>query len=400
MATLKLVLDQRRKRKDGLYPLIIRLSHQSSTRDLPTQVKLKPSQFNSRKGIIKGNQKLNDEMQRLLLSYTEIVRKVLTQNPLVGIQELKEQVLYPKIQQTTIREYWEAEIERLNKVNRASGARVYTYTLSALSKVANLDVPFASFTYQNLKEMDTALYTKGMKVNGVGAYMRTFRAVCNKAIKDDLVGYDWYPFRKYSIRKERTLSRALSLEELQQFFNLDIAENHPAYDSWCIGKLIFMLRGINIKDLLLLTEQNITGDRIQYRRSKTGTLYSIQLLDEAKLLLCRNQGDTLLGRITKEELDNAQALVTRCMQNRKTINKHLKNIGKQLQLSQPLTTYCFRHSWASLCRKSGYPKDLIAQGLGHASTSVTDTYLEQFDQGLVDEMNKQVVESVCKAGGV
>ena len=47
MATLKLVLDKRRKRTDGTYPLVIRLSHQSKTRDIGLGIKLKPKELTS-----------------------------------------------------------------------------------------------------------------------------------------------------------------------------------------------------------------------------------------------------------------------------------------------------------------------------------------------------------------
>ena len=46
-----------------------------------------------------------------------------------------------------------------------------------------------------------------------------------------------------------------------------------------------MLRGINLKDLLLLNLQNLKGGRVVYQRAKTKKLYSIELLQEAKQLL-------------------------------------------------------------------------------------------------------------------
>ena len=69
-----------------------------------------------------------------------------------------------------------------------------------------------------------------------------------------------------------------------------------------------MLRGINIKDLLLLNETNIKGDRIIYKRAKTGKLYSIKLEPEMLSILDEfDSTNTLLGIIPAADFQNAEA---------------------------------------------------------------------------------------------
>ena len=63
-----------------------------------------------------------------------------------------------------------------------------------------------------------------------------------------------------------------------------------------------MLRGINLKDLVLLSSENLKRDRLMYKRAKTGKIYSIQLLDEMRELLNSNSGRTLLGVIKDSDL--------------------------------------------------------------------------------------------------
>ena len=55
---------------------------------------------------------------------------------------------------------------------------------------------------------------------------------------------------------------------------------------------MFLLRGINYKDLVKLTQQNIINKRIVYERSKTKTVYSIGLEVEIKNLL----GNLTIGK--------------------------------------------------------------------------------------------------------
>ena len=89
---------------------------------------------------------------------------------------------------------------------------------------------------------------------------------------------------------------------MKRYFNLKLSEQHPLYRSLCIGKLIFLLRGINFKDLVKLTNENLHGDRVVYERSKTKTLYSIGMEEQIKELLRKlsKDGETLVGVMDDE----------------------------------------------------------------------------------------------------
>ena len=143
MATLKLTLDQRRKRADNKYPLVIRLSHRSKTRDLSLGIKLTPNEYDKKRSKIKNNE-LNKKVQIQLLKYREIVSNVLISSNNIDIQSLKDHLLNQDKKQITIREFWTAEIDRLISVGRANGSRSYKMVLSAIQNDINLDKPISS----------------------------------------------------------------------------------------------------------------------------------------------------------------------------------------------------------------------------------------------------------------
>ncbi len=74
------------------------------------------------------------------------------------------------------------------------------------------------------------------------------------------------------------------------------------------------------------------------------------------------------------------------------LNRALKPIGKKMGV-QELIMYHARHSWAGLAAKKpiGAGKPLIAQALGHGTTTVTDTYFD-YDNELVDDLNRKVLD--------
>ncbi len=404
MYTLKLVLDQRRQRKDNTYPLVVRIRNKGKYIDLPTGVNCLPQNFDDVKQVFKTNKEVNNKVTKLKNQYHTLVLELVSQSETEpSLSEIKSHLLKKPTQELTLREFWKKEIESLVKSGRAGGAKTYVDALGSISMVLDVNKPLHSYTYSDIVEAQVSLLAKGVKVNSIGVYFRTFRAVCNKAILQELVPVTWYPFRRFKIKREKTTPRALTLEQTKQYFSLNLPNTHQLYKSWCIGKLIFMLRGVNLKDLLVMRPTDIINGRVIYRRSKTKKLYSIQLLEPVQVILDELYvgGDTLLGLLNGKlvALNEDLEAVQDYHQVRKVVNTHLKKLGVILGFNFPLTTYVFRYTYANIAKQLGYSKDLIAEALGHEyGNSVTGIYLELFDNSVLDAMNEAIIDVVQKKG--
>jgi integrase len=399
MATLNLTLDTRRARKDGTYPLVFRVRVEDKFCDIGTDFKIFKEQFDLKTSSLVNDIESNILLDQLKTHYLKRLRTYTAEN--LGCNDLKSMkafLINKQISEYTIIEFWNKQIESMMVSGRHGGAKIYKTSLSVISQAIDLNVSFSKLKYQSIIDLESKLFKRGVSVNGISVYMRTFRAICNKAIHFDIVGYEWYPFRKYKVRKEKTTPRVISKAEMKGYFNLDIKPSNPLYKSWLIGKLIFMLRGINIKDLLLLSHNNMKSGRIIYKRAKTGKLYSIKILPEMHEIFYQfSSNNTLLGILSDAELKNTPRLVDVIVQKRKVINAHLKKLGKLINSKESLSTYVFRYSYANISKQLDYSKDLIAEALGHEyGNSVTGIYLEQFDNEIVDEMNRRVIDSVLK----
>ena len=113
---------------------------------------------------------------------------------------------------------------------------------------------------------------------------------------------------------------------MKKYFDLNLSVEDKLYKVWCVGKLIFMLRGINLTDLLLLKKSNISSNRIIYKREKTGKMYSIKILPHAHDLLIRFSDDTeyLLGFVKSKNQKTTAAQLEQYIDYRKKLNKKLK----------------------------------------------------------------------------
>ena len=399
MATLNLTLDTRRARKDGTYPLVFRIRVEDKFSDIGTDFKIFKEQFDLKTNSLINDIESNILLEQLKTHYLKRLRTYTSEN--LGCNDIKSMKAYlinKQLSEYTITEFWKNHIESLKTAGRYGGAKVYNTSLSVISQEIDLNIPFSKLNFKAIIDLESKLFQRGMSTNGIGVYMRSFRAICNKAIHYDIVGYEWYPFRKYKIRKDKTTPRVIALEEMKAYFKLDLEKNNPLYRTWLIGKLIFMLRGINIKDLMLLSHNNIKSGRIIYKRAKTGKLYSIEILPEMQEIFYQfSSNNTLLGILSDVELKNTTRIVENIIQKRKVINAHLKKLGKLIKSKEPLSTYVFRYSYANILKQLGYSKDLIAEALGHEyGNSVTGIYLEQFDNEIVDKMNRIVIDSVLK----
>lgn len=238
----------------------------------------------------------------------------------------------------------------------------------------------------------------GLRDNTISVYLRCIRAVFNYGIDE---GYTTsYPFRRFKIPKEKTRHRALTVKQLRAI--MDYKGEPFLYRYRDLFMLMFYLGGINMKDLLL--NAHIEGDRLLYRRAKTGRLYDLKIEPEARELLERYKGE-----------DHLLNVMDGCKDYRsfnRMMNENLKKIGpvevvpdkvgkrrklKRSPIEPDLSTYWTRHTWATIAAALDIPKDTIAEMLGHSGDSVTDIYI-QFDKRKVDEANRKVIDYVNSYG--
>src|ERR1700752_5121565 len=402
MISIRLTPDRRRMKKDHNYTLIFRINYKGETRDISTGYRAKISDWSTKTNFIKETHPyytvIAPRINELKLQYLAKIAEYEKANPRINLQEVKEFIICAPKKQVTVYSFWEAEITALNNANRFGGALIYKDALMALNKLKNLDVSFEKVDYTFVTEMETAFLKRGIKPNTISVYFRTMRAIFNKAINSKIISYEFYPFRSFKIKKGVTIPRNISLEEMRRYFNLNIDKASNLYDSWLLGQLIFMLIGINFKDLIMLTEADLKADRVFYKRAKTKKLYSIKLLPKAQEIINyfrKEENPTLLGKLSKEEIENKIRFTLLVRQKNKTFNKHLAKLSTMVGCKEKITGYVFRYTWANIAKQLGYSKDLIAEALGHDyGNRVTGIYLQGYDLELVDEMNKSILDAV------
>lgn len=386
MATLNYYLDRRSIKKDGTSPLKIMVNTKQNNFMLPMGIDLLPSQWSSDKGIvIKHPRKafLNSYLTDMLVKGEELLmmeqRKQGSALSKIQIKDLMSSLFCDCQQQEgNVVGIFKKMINDKSKRKRTQ--EIYAVTLRKIEKYVGRDVNSLTFEDINLKwlkKFDEWLTVDCPHLNARAIHFRNLRAVFNKAIEDDLTTN--YPFRKFKIGKEPTRKRSLPVEQIRSLRSMELKPYQQKYVDTFF--LMFYLMGINAIDLLSATPDQVVNGRLEYKRAKTGTLYSIKLEPEALEIIKKYKGKQHLLRFC----DNMKSY-------RFFMNK-MNNCMKEL--IPGCTSYYARHSVASIAAELDVPLDTIARMLGHMDSTrrVTLIYVD-FNQNKVDEANRRVIDYV------
>ncbi|MDB5287327.1 MAG: Phage integrase family protein [Mucilaginibacter sp.] len=406
----RLVLDERRIKNDGTYPLAVRVTHNRQTATFPVGLSVKKEHWDEQNATLK---KTHPHFKRLHADIYRLYHKVqktsenLVDEQRFTLKALKEKLrIQPVIEiepskPVTFNEYANKLVNILYATNKVGNAIIYQTAINRLLKFANYaELTFEQINYRLLEDFKNTLIADGVKPNTVSNYFRTLRAIYNKAIKEKHVSKDCYYFTDIDFKPERTAKRAITKEELIKFVSSTTVSNSQEWHSKNFFLLSFNLIGASFTDLAYLTSDNVIGGRIEFKRRKTGKRYSIKLTDEALNLFSLYGAPGrkyLLPVLHNDILENSVNAKNFIHQWIKTTNKYLKRIAENCGISE-VTTYVARHTWATLAKRMGYSNELIAEALGHEyGNRTTAIYLDDFEQDVIDNLNIGIQELVQRA---
>ena len=283
-------------------------------------------------------------------------------------------------------------------------AHVYRSSLNAIIAYHGKgDFTFDEVTPEWLKAFEIYLRGRGCSWNTVSTYLRTFRAVYNRAVDNRMASYVPNLFRSVYTGTRADHKRALCDEDMKKVFagvSSSSAAPVSVRRSQELFILMFLLRGLPFVDLAYLRKSDLRDNVITYRRRKTGRPLSVTLTPEAMAILKKymSRDDTspylfpLLksGEGTKEAYREYQLAL-------RSFNQQLMLLGEWLGLNDRLSSYTARHTWATTAYYCEIHPGVISEAMGHSSITVTETYLKPFRNKKIDEANKKVVDFIKRS---
>lgn len=283
-------------------------------------------------------------------------------------------------------------------------AHVYRSSLNAIIAYRGKnDFVFSEVTSEWLKGFEVYLRSRGCSWNTVSTYLRTFRAVYNRAVDLQKAPYVPHLFRSVYTGTRADHKRALGDDDMKKVFTkLSRASGVPlaVYQAQELFILMFSLRGMPFVDLAYLRKSDLRGNVITYRRRKTGRPLSVTLTPEAMALvkkyMNRDSSSPYLFPLLRSREGTKEAYREYQLALR-SFNQQLMLLGELLGLGDKLSSYTARHTWATTAYYCEIHPGIISEAMGHSSITVTETYLKPFRNKKIDEANMQVLDFIKRS---
>ena len=386
--SLLTVLDTRRKKQSGLYPIKIQVIHNRIQKYYTTGKELTPEDW----------QRLPESKVRKLIEIREDLGKsfsIIKQNVeiLANESEFSFDALNIRLGRSvsdTLNTALQSKIESLSDNGQIGTSQYYKSTLKSIEEFAGTKVQFSSINVDWLRKYEKYLLSTGQNYTTVGMRCRALRCMMNIAKKSRIIKESQYPFGngKYEIPTGQGRKLALTLQQIGKIVTYtDGKETSERYrDLWFFS---YLCNGINFADMLKLKYSNIQNDEIYFTRSKT--IRTLKLKRDMQVVITpemqaiidrwgnRNKHpdsyifDYLKG---KETPMREKAIINDVI--RRT-NRRLKQIGEAVGI-KGISTYTARHSYATVLKRSGANIAYISESLGHADLKTTENYLASFER--------------------
>ncbi len=424
-ASIKLVPETWRVNKDGFCSVKIRVIHNRKIKYYSIKHLLKNDNWNFT-SLVKDANTTKEALEKFLTSsprgenkdkklcYEEIISKATKiTNDLTPFtfDKFEEQFLNKVSNWHYVTNALTEHIETLKKSDRVGYAVSFTSTLTAIKYFCEKKpfpkgvqakdhahfkkykkLMFADITPAWLSKFEQFLVYNEKSTSTIGIYTRNLRVLFNLAIDNHNVKVE-YPFKKYTPKTSSSKKRALTIEQVKamaKYQPIEGTQEDFAKDMFIFS---FLANGMNMNDIFRLKLSNIQNNEIVFVRQKTKrktdeVKIQVSITEPLKRIINKYRELSLSDELhlfpvlrgVKDEA-TVHRLIT---QKTKVINKHLKVIAQKIdfdaELSNQISTYHARHSFATISKNNGQSIAFIKESLGHKSLSTTEKYLSSFDE--------------------
>lgn len=415
MGLANIILWKYQKNKKGESPIFIRIIEDRKPRYVKTGLMADEADWDFKENLFKTKyrkaedvwkqemHRLNNEiLQKKLHEAESLIKELIIDNRMISSEQVKQEIVKAKKSgKQSVIVFTENVIEEKKQIGKLGTAKCYIDLRNSLrnfvTKKGMSDLTFRDITPSFLKKYEIDFRERNVTEVGISFFMRTLRAVFNKAIADGVCKKDYYPFDKYKVSSlsTKTVKRAIAKDEIELIKQYRCDSNERLHLAQNIFLFSFYNRGINFSDIAMLKWENIKGDRLTYTRLKTHKPYTMRLLEPSleilnyyKQTLYRGEHAYVFPILNEQTHINPVSIKNRIHKMLGQTNKELKHLGELLQIQTPLTTYVARHSFATVLKRAGVSTSVISEAMGHDSERTTQIYLDSFENDVLDEASK------------
>lgn len=388
MATVTVILVNRRKKKDGTYPISIRVTHGAKTRYKAIGHSVKHEQFKPGasdwvrrhpdalyiNSVIEDvRAKMIEKITRLRLDRKEFdFDFVLSDAPASG---------------HTIGEILSTLADRYNKSQSVSQEYRHISLKRQVIECFGKDVLLSDIKLEGARALESHFRNvEGNKQNTVARKIKYLRSAFREAQRMwPEVGQN--PFELVRIKSERVERVKLDREQLNSI------EKLPLMGFFDVVRDAFMaayyMHGMRFGKIATLQKKQVGDMIVKYRMAKGNQYREIEIHPKLRAIIEKymNTPGELLFPILKSIPKDKKAEHFAVDEANSMVNKALKKIALLVGISEKITFHVAKHSFAQMAKRAGIDPWVMKDSLGHTDFKTTEQYLKSLDD---DHINKAI----------
>ncbi|MBC3541388.1 site-specific integrase [Rufibacter sediminis] len=390
--TVSSIIRKSKANKQGEVPIYVRITVDGESLEISTKHFVKPTQWDSRRGRVKGKGDLakavNETIELLQIKAKQEYNNLVSLGKPITSSSIKNGVLGIEEEGYTLLQLFDKMLDDvkakigvdLNKDTYksyiSSQKHIYAYVKEHLGLV---DIKLKDVNYKFVSGYELYLKTKGgCGQNGTVKHIVKLKKVITMALRYDYINRD--PFSEYSIHLKKKIVKPLLDSEL-----ILIESKEFSSERLNVVKDMFLFTcytGLAFTDVKQLTKDNlgigVDGKEWIFRdRQKTDVNSCIPLLVPAK-------------RILQQYENHPKVLKSGCLlpvPSNQKFNAYLKEIADLCGITKNLTVHLGRHTFATtVALQNGVPLETVSKMLGHTSIKTTQIYAKVLDTKVSRDM--------------
>ena len=284
-----------------------------------------------------------------------------------------------------------AEAERIDQEQSHKTAYNYLTAVRSLTQfIGNDKWSFADITTSMLERYQRWLCNRGIRLNTVSVYMRTLRALYNRAVENNADS----PFSAVFTGHEQTAKRSVTESEIRQLLALRLDSQPHLALARDLFVFSFMAMGMPFVDIAYLKWHQINDGVMHYARHKTGHKVCVNVEPCMAEIINRHaitSSEYVFPLLAGTTADNVHPTYLKRL---RSYNYALRRLSSLINTSRTLSSYVARHSWASLAYRSGLDISQIAKAMGHTKLSTTLIYIRALFDPSLAEANRKMMQAL------
>lgn len=378
------VIDRRRAKKNGLFPIKAEVVHRRKQKYFPTGIDMSEEEWEiwsgSRRSGLKGRS-IEKYFHKLCGEVSDLCEQGRFSFKILSARLGKDNDL-------TLNSALKSLADRCMKAGQVNSFYRCRSTLRATERYGGMHIGLLSVSSEWLYRCERFWFNEGKSHTTVHIYMKTIKCAMNEARAAGFIKECQYPFGKgrYMIPRANSRQMALSMEHIKKIMEYKGSPSlEESRDLWLFS---YLCNGINFRDMLYLRYENLVDGEICFIRHKTAgscgnpKIIRATVTGQMKAIMekmCnpyRGDPKEFLFKYAQKAQDEfsisktVRKVIAQC-------NKALKEIAEELGIPY-FTTYSARHSFATTMLRGGADLSYISESLGHSSLAMTENYISGF----------------------